>query len=196
MRFTFGIIFLLALLCGVVAAQDPPPPVKEYSANAWKEFSSAEGRFSISLPGTPKAEVRTLDAPIGKLSIHFFTLETDLGQYYIDYKDFPVAPTTPEEIKEALDSSRDKALAGGARLLVENDVSMAGVVARELLVQKGDFTLRARFFFVKSRSYQLILGTLPNVVFKNAKPSANAADRTDLFEMVSRKFFDSFKVTP
>jgi len=195
MRFNFGIIVLMVLLCSVVFAQDPPPPVKEYRATAWKEFKSAEGRFSISLPGTPKPEVRTLDTPIGKLTIHFFTLDTDLGQYYIDYKDFPVAPTTPEETKEALDSARDKALAGGARLLVENDVSMAGVVARELLVQKGAFILRARFFSVKSRSYQLILATLPNVVFKNGKPSANAADRTDLFEMVSKKFFDSFKVT-
>jgi hypothetical protein len=195
MRVAFGTIFLIALLCGGVVAQGPPPPVKEYNASAWKEFSSAEGKFSISLPGTPKPEVRTMDTSIGKLTTHAFTLQTDFGVYYISYIDFPMSPTTPEENKEALDHSRDHALKEGTRLIVENDVSMAGVVGRELLVENNKWIMRARYFFIKTRLYQIILTTLPNVVFKNAKPSANAADRTDLFEMVSKELFDSFKVT-
>jgi hypothetical protein len=200
MRSTFGTIFLIALLCGAVVAQDPPPPmapppVKESNADAWKEFSSAEGKFSISLPGTPTAEQRTMDTSIGKLTTHAFTLQTDFGVYYIAYIDFPVGPETPEENKQALDYSREQAVSGGVRLLVENDVTMAGAVGRELLIAKNRWIMRARYFYVKKRLYQIILTSLPHRVFKDGKPSANAADRTDLFEMVSKRLFDSFKVT-
>jgi hypothetical protein len=189
-------MFLIALLCGVVLAQEPPPPVKEYNATAWKEFSSAEGKFSISLPGVPQAEVRTMDTPIGKLTTHSFTLQTDLGVYFISYTDFPVSPTTPAEKKAALDSASNQALKErGVRLIVENDVSMAGVVGRELLVEKSNWIMRARYFFVQARAYQIIFTTAPNAAFKSGKPSANAADRTDFFEMVSKKLFESFKVT-
>ena len=195
MRFTFPIIFLIALLCSVVTAQDPPAPVREYSETAWKEFKSAEGKFSIALPGTPKEEVSTQDTKIGKLTSHYFDLETDLGHYLLTYVDVPKAPTTPEDIKAALDSARDQALSSGARLLLENDISMAGVVGRELLVEQNGLILRARYFFVKERLYQIIFVAQPNTVFNNGKPSANPANYTDLFQMVSKKLFDSFKVT-
>ena len=191
-------MFLMTVLSGVAAGQGaptPPPSVKEYNAEAWKEFSSAEGKFSISLPGAPKPEVRTMDTRIGKLTTHAFFLQTDFGHYYVHYVDFPAGPETLAETKEFLDGGREAALAGGARLLVENDVSIGGVAGRELLVEKGPIIIRARHFFVKARSYQIIFTTLPDAVFKNGKPSANAADRTELFELVSRRFLDSFKLT-
>ena len=195
MRFTFSIMFLIALLCSVAAAQDPPPPVKEYSETAWKEFKSAEGRFSIALPGTPKEEVSTQDTKIGKLTVHYFNLETDLGHYLLTYVDVPYSPTTPEDTKAALDSARDQALAAGARRLLENEISVAGVVGRELLVEQNGLIVKARFFFVKERLYQIILATRPNTVFSNGKPSSDPANYTELFQSVSKKLFDSFKVT-
>jgi len=195
MRLTFPIIFLIALFCSVVAAQDPPDPVREYSEPAWKEFKSAPGKFSITLPGTPKEEVSTQDTKIGKLTTHYFNLETDLGHYLVTYVDVPKSPTTPDDNKAALDSARDQALSSGARLLIENDISVAGVVGRELLVEKNGLIVKARFFFVKERLYQILFVTHPNTVFNDAKPSANPANYTDLFQMVSKKFFDSFKVT-
>lgn len=192
-------MFLMAVLSGVAAAQGsptPPPAVKEYNAEAWREFISVEGKFSISLPGTPKPEVRTMDTRIGKLTTYAFGLQTDFGHYYFHYVDFPAGPETPAETKEFLDGGREAALAGGARLLIENDVSIGGVAGRELLVEKGPVIIRARHFFVKTRSYQIIFTTLPDAVFKNGKPSANAADRTELFELISKRFLDSFKLTP
>ena len=187
---------LIALFCGSAFAQDPPPPVKEYNASAWKEFKSTEGKFSVSLPGIPKPDVRTMDTGIGKLTTHSFALQTDLGTYYIAYIEFPASPTTPEETRDALDSARDHALAGGGRLLDEKDIRIdGGGLGRELLVENHGWIMKARYFYFKDCLYQIIFSTLPEVVFKNGKPSANAADRTELFEMVSKKFFDSLKVT-
>lgn len=175
--------------------QDPPPPVKEYSQTAWKEFKSAQGGFSIVVPGQPKEEVSTQDTKIGKLTTHYFDLETDLGHYLVTYVDVPKPPTTPEDIKAALDNSRDRAVANGARLLIENDISVAGVVGRELLLEHNGLILRTRSFFVNGRLYQIILVARPNTVFNSGKPSADPAGYTDLFQMVSKRFFDSFKVT-
>ncbi len=188
-------MFLIALLGSVVAAQAPPLPAKEYSATVWTEFKSADGRFSVTLPGTPKEEVSTQDTNIGKLTVHYFNLQTDLGHYLLTYVDVPKAPATPDDIKAALDSARDQALSTGAHLLIENDISVAGVVGRELLVEQDGLILKARYFFVKERLYQIILAARPATVFNNGKASANPANYTDLFAMVSKKFFDSFKVT-
>jgi hypothetical protein len=127
--------------------------------------------------------------------VHYFDLETDLGHYLLTYVDVPKAPATPADIKAALDGARDQALSSGAHLLLENDISVAGVVGRELLVEQNSFILKARYFFVKERLYQIILITRPNTVFKSGKPSADPASYTDLFQMVSKRLFDSFKLT-
>jgi len=195
MKLGFSIIMTLALLCCGVQAQQPPPPVKEYSASSWKEFESKEGKFSISLPGSPVSRSRTLDTKIGKLTTNEFALETDVGLYYISYTDFPVAPETPEEVRSALDSSRDQAVAGGATLIGENDVWLGEVMGRELLAKKGPFIFHARYFTTKGRLYQVILTAKPNVIFSNAQPSSNPSDFTDLYRTTSKRFFESFKLT-
>lgn len=195
MRFRITIVILLALFASAVVAQDPPPPVKEYNPNAWKEFTSDEGRFTVSVPGTPRQRNSTLETPLGPITTYAFLLETEMALYYMSYADFPqVGPMTPQDQKEALDSSRDRAIADGARLISESDVLVAGNIGRELLVDKNGVILRSRFFHVNGRLYQLILGVKPTTAFSNGKPSAKPADRTAIFEQTSTKFFDSFKL--
>ena len=195
MRFGFSIIMTVALLCCGVQAQQPPPPVKEYSTSSWKEFDSKDGKFSISFPGTPISRSRTLDTKIGKLTTHEFALETDLGVYYVSYTDFPVAFETPDEIREALDSSRDQAVAGGASLISENDVWLGDLLGRELLAKKGPYIFHARYFTTKGRLFQTILTAKPNTVFKDGEPTTNPSDFTEMYRTTSKKFFESFKLT-
>jgi hypothetical protein len=190
----FSIILLVALLCSSVIAQKQLAPAKDDHASDWKEFSSAEGRFTVSLPEIPKADISTVDTPVGPLKSHFFVVETDKFLYYVAYVDLPAGPETPEENKEALDSSRDRALANH-RLISENDVTLDGIVGRELLVDRDGLIMNGRFFYAKQRLYHVILTARPYVVFRDGKPSPHAKDRTALFEKTSAKFFDSFKVT-
>jgi len=74
-RFKFSILLLVALLCSSVIAQTRPAPVD--SASDWKEFSSAEGQFTVSLPGPPKVDIATVGTPVGPLKSHFFVVETE-----------------------------------------------------------------------------------------------------------------------
>lgn len=187
-------MLLVALLCSSVMAQKQSAPAKDDNVSGWKEFSSAAGQFTVSLPGTPKADIATVGTPFGSLKSHFFVLETGTFLYYVSYVDLPAGPETPEENKEALDESRDRALANH-RLISENDITLDGIAGRELLVDRNGLILKGRFFYAKQRLYHVILTAPTNVVFREGKPSPHAKDRTDLFEKTSAKFFDSFKLT-
>jgi hypothetical protein len=196
MKFVFATFMLVALLGGSVVAQDPPPAVKEYNPAAWKEFKSDAGHFSVSLPGTPTKRDNTLDTPLGPLTSHSFILQTDQAAYYISYSGFPkVGPMTTQDLKEMLDSSRDRVIADGAHLISEADVSLGGTTGRELLVEKNGMILLARFVYINETLYNVIIGAEATTAFRTGKPSANVADRTDVFNKTATKYFDSFKVT-
>ena len=197
MRFTLSTIALLImLLSGSVMAQDPSSPPKSEDASAvGKEFKSTEGGFTVVFPGTPKLEEQTANTGIGPIKTHLAILETSSSVYYVSYVDLPAGLETPEEIKQGLDSSRDQAIAGGHRLINENDVTVGGVGGRELLMEKNGLIIRARFFYLKQRLYQLIFGTPATLAFRNGKSSANPADRTEQYETTSKRFFESFKLT-
>ena len=188
-------IVLVVLLGSSTMAQTRPAAVQEDNASGWKEFSSAEGQFKVSLPGTPRSDIATVGTPFGELKSHFFVLETDTFLYYVSYVDLPAGPQTPEEIKAALDQSRDRALAK-ARLISENDITLEGIAGKELLVAgESGLILKGRFFYAKQLLYHVIVSAPSNVVFRDGKPSPNAKDRTDLFEQSSAKFLDSFRLS-
>ena len=196
MRFGFSVIMIVALLGGggQAQAQTRTTVVKESRPSSWKEFSSREGKFSISLPGDPKPSVRTMDTQIGKVTTHSFTVEGDLGIYYVAYVDFPVWPENPDDIRAGLDSSRDQAARGGL-LISENDVQLGEVLGREIMVKKNDLILHARYFFAKGRLFQAILTSAPQIAFKEGEPSSNPSDLTDVYKSAAKRFFDSFKIT-
>jgi len=188
------ILFLMMLLCGSVMAQTQPPATKD-DASVWKEFSSAEGGFTVSLPGTPKADVTELNSNKGPLKTHFFTLEVDDLAFYISYADVSVSPKTAGEREAALDRIRDQ-VASRHRILNERIITLDGVVGRELLIRREiGLIMRGMFFYAKGRLYYLIITVPPTVAFRNGEPSTNQADLTELFETTSRRFFGSFKLT-
>ena len=194
MRLGFSVIMIVALLGGSVQAQTKAKLIKEERASSWKEFDSKEGKFSVSLPGAPIPSVRTMDTTIGKVTTHSFSVEGDLGIYYVAYVEFPVSPETPDEIRAGLDSSRDQASRDG-HLISENDVSLGDVLGREILVKKNNLIFHARYFFTKGRLFQAILTSAPQIVFKEGEPTSNPSDFTDTYRTSAKKFFDSFKLT-
>jgi hypothetical protein len=195
MRFILRVVLLLAFV-SAVAAQDPPPPAVEYSSKIWKEFTSKEGRFSVSFPGTPKQQDRTLQTALGPVTTHDFVVQSDVSAYYLSYSEFPnVGALTASDQREMLDSSRDRAIRDGAKLISEADVSVGGTPGREFLAEKNGMILRARVVYSNGRLYNIIIGVAANTAFSDGKPSPNAANRTEFFEEISAKFFDSFKLT-
>jgi len=194
MRFKFSVILLVVLLCGAMVAQERPAPDQGGNPCGWKEFSSAEGQFTVCVPETPKTGIANVGTIGGPLKTHFFFVEADKFLYYISYADLSVSPQTPAENKMALDQTRDRTAAKG-HVLSDNDVTFDGILGREMLLDRNGTIQKGRFFYAKERLYYVILTATPSVAFRDGKPSANPADRTELFETASKRFFDSFKLT-
>lgn len=173
----------------------PPPPVIEYKPDNWKEFSSAEGRFAILVPGVPTLTTIKVETAIGTIDLHNYALATDTAFYLVSYGDFPIIPVEPEAIRKALDGGRDNMLAKGKnqKLISETEFIFNGQITREWFIHRGDFIARFRAFFIKGRLYQIAIGTPLDMTFKTGQPSANPQDRTDFYEATANKFFDSFK---
>ena len=175
----------------------PPAAAVEYDDKAWKEFSSAEGGFSILMPGTPQAKTQEVASPPGKVSFRTFELRTNTGVYDVSYSDLPIYSEDPAHISEGLDANRDALLKStGLKLLSEKAITFDGVPGREWLLVGNEGVVRRRIIIVKDRLYTLSFVTAPNVAFNSGRPSADPAERTDFYEATAAKFFDSFKVTP
>ena len=52
-------------------SQKGAAPAKADNASDWKEFSSAEGQFTVFLPGTPKADIAIVGTPVKPPQIPF-----------------------------------------------------------------------------------------------------------------------------
>jgi len=176
-------------------APGPPPPVAEYNPANWKEFTSAEGGFAVSMPGVPAISSEPVDTELGRIVIQMYVLTTKLGEYGVSYSDLPVRANDAATVRKVLDGSRDQILANGANRLSENDVTLDGILGRELIFEKGGVLGRHRMFLVDGRLYALILATAANVAFNNGTPSSNPNERTSLYETTCARFFGSFRFT-
>lgn len=198
---TYLLAFTLVLdLTSLTFAQEAKPPqsarapVESNPAN-WKELKSAAGGFSVSMPGEPQTESEPTDTEAGRVEIHSFTVETDLGTYYVSYTVFPKYSEEPSAVKSVLDAGRDEQVSKGARLLNEKEVKLTGgVVGLEWLIENEGLILRNRTFFVKGRLYQVMFVTTPEVAFKTGKASSDPKDRTELYEEIASRFQGSFKL--
>lgn len=190
-RYFFTLALIVAFVCVAGAQQKPPAP------ESWKEVRSTEGGFSVSMPGDPQRESEPTDTDAGRVEIHSYVLETDLGTYYVSYTVFPQSSDEPSAVKAVLEAARDEQVARGAKLLNDREATLpGGIIGLEWLVESEGLILRNRTFFVKGRLYQILFVTTPEVAFKNGKASSNANDRTTVFEEIASRFHGSFKLLP
>lgn len=167
--------------------EKPPPPAHESGQQAWKEFSSAEGRFSILFPGTPKSLTTTENSKLGPVDMRMFYLETSAANYMVAFADIPVNPTSPDEVKILLDGGRNRLLANKQRRLIsESEITIGDHLGRELIVEDVDGITKARYYLVKQRLYQVFI-VMPDD--RNASPEI-----IKMHEATKSRFLDSFKL--
>jgi len=188
---------LLAIATHAQTTNSTPthPPVVAYNPVNWKEVTSAEGGFTISMPGQPTVVSGPLDPTLPALVMRLHVLATDLAEFGVGYVDFPVKANDPTVAKRFLDGARDELLANGAKLLNETDITLEGIVGRELIVDHMGGIFRAWMFFVNGRSYNVSLATKSSFAFTGGKPSSNPKDRNDSYEKLCSRFFGSFRFT-
>lgn len=133
----------------------PAPP----EVTGMQAFSSAEGRFNIELPGTPKTSAKPLTLQGGGAStLHQFwvDLDSDNITYMVIYNDYPAdyASASPQELLQTMRDGivRDKTLT--------SDVPMElfGVPGRAFTaMDKDGWQYAVHQFLDGTRLYQLIV---------------------------------------
>ena len=155
----------------------------------WQVFVSQDGGFSVRLPGEPSPGVQTVPTAAGTFALHTFLYQNETAGYYVGYADYPAGLVEGANMKRLLDGARDGAVATvHGTLLSEKDLSLAGVPARQVVIQAPylgslqTIVVTARFGMAGNRQYQL-------QALSAGTPTATGNVRIDAF-------FDAFSLTP
>ena len=128
----------------------------------WKEFSTTEGGFAVSMPGAPKQEKETDQDGLTSYSFSV-ELEQPESVYMVTYYDVPeVAQATPEQVKELLDGAPDAFAKGGnTNLTRSQNITLDGNPGREFdFTSDEGFAGKGRVYLVKQRLF-LVVGVTP-----------------------------------
>ena len=173
MRRTFAILLVLLVSAFVSAAQ---------ASGEWIKYTSAEGRFSVSMPHEPKVSTQDTTAASGEKLAQFLAVSGDgNGGFMAAYFDYR------SDMTFSLDKARDGMVATlHATVLAEDQISLGGSPGKQVKflakAETGEeFLDRARLYDVDRRIYVL------QCIFPKAEDSPAIIAKCE-------KFFDSFKV--
>lgn len=185
------LVFSLLLFISIaVAAQNPPATEPDLIPERWKEFVAPDGTFRVMMPNIPTESSESADARTS-MTLQVYALVTKTAEYSVGYMEFAKDIEHMQSSKLTLDGMRDRVLANeNAKLLSEQDISMAGHPGRALAMEVSDGIFRDICFVVGNRLYTASIFT----------PRVNAASQTELDgmrksqETVAKRFLDSFKL--
>ncbi len=144
-----------------------------------QEFDSAEGRFSILMPGTPKADSEqvalTNDTPARNATLYYFAVsqQNDNISYMVLYNDYPpdLANDAPEAV---LQRARDGATQGKT-LLTDTPVVLNGVPGRAYSYRDSDgTTFDVHQYLAGRRLYDVMIVTNKNYTAKDRDAFMNS----------------------
>ncbi len=161
-----------ALLFGLVLS------VPALAADTWSEFKSSEGGFAVLMPGQPKLEQQPIEGATTPNNI--YGVQQGDRSFVVSYHEYApdvIKRTTADRLLAGVEHDSADAVKGTVR--VDRNMVLGGHQAREVVIDKGAQTMKARYVLAGDRLYQ--------VVFLGAKGAENGPDAT--------KFLDSFRLT-
>jgi len=136
-----------------------------------QEFKSGPGGFSVQVPPDVEftettQEIDSGNPDVGILSLHnYFMSITGEDVYQIFYYDYPVElASNPDVSEDLLNGARDGWLNTVNGLLIEQEteLSLGNFPGREMVVEASidnqDMKIKARYFLVGNRIYQIMVG--------------------------------------
>ena len=182
------IFIVLAVLFGISTVAIPKllkGGKADYSNLSWNEYRSPDGKFSVSLPATPKMSERAVPSTIGTAQAHLLEATMDKSSTcMLLYADYPV-----ERINMSEETLYEQALQGAAQgsnmlgIGSKKYVTLNGYRGMEAELKptpesKADISGTARLFWVTPRLYVLVA----------------AGPKTAEFRAVQTRCLESFKL--
>jgi len=152
-------LLLAALLIGSLLLAGCNKPGKP-STTEWKT-TTAEGRFSFQMPGSPAVKTQKQDTPAGEVEMKSFDLTVDSGKasYNFMTMDLPAVLGEPKgvEIEQRLEGAQQGAVANvKGKLLESKKVKIVGYPGRDCLVQiPGAGIARLRFALMRRTLFMM-----------------------------------------
>jgi hypothetical protein len=150
---------ILAVFCLAGILPDAP------QESSWKQVSSTDGRFTVSMPDEPRTNTIVTETREGRLVTHTTsTTDQNLNEYQVSWTEYPhhesieqrARSRTLERVRDALAISND------ARVFQDSSITSEGHPARAFSMKKADGRiLSVRIYFVKNRFYQVMADTKP-----------------------------------
>lgn len=147
----------------------------------WKEYKSAQGRFSVQVPGTFQIDPQKLNDPNEPSMLYLHTLQARPHSFLITYGDYPQGVLDRVGREKVQDNIRDAFLASiKGKTVSETKAKLGENSGRDLTADFGQgLAVRYRCFLVKDRVYHFA------VICEKANIGAEPVKR----------FLDSFKIT-
>ena len=151
---------------------------------SWQDFSSDAGKFTVSMPATPKETSQSVDTAAGKIDLHLFTAQVGTSAYLVSYSDYPADMMSQADPAKVLDGAMNGAVTNvSGTILSSQDVTLDGNPGKDFtadgkITKPGDGSVRGRIYLVKNRLYQIII-----VGLKDQIPAADADKYMQSFKL-------------
>ncbi len=145
------------------------------------EFTSKEGRFSVSMPGEPGKQTDNIPTAVGSIETHIFMVEKSNIAYMVAYSDYP-----SEMVQQ---SNPDDVLDGAKKGAMQN---IDGKITKEELIAYGEAPAVELYFSAKGGKGK---GQAVIVLSGNRLYQALAVGSNLLYpDRTVEKFIDSFAI--
>lgn len=155
-------------------------PTNAATIDAWKQYSSAAGRFSVGFPNKPQTSEDKMNANGIPTTVHTFAADLGARAFIVSYNDYPMKALAGSDPRDLLVGAEKGALNNVQGKLIDDQAFKFGNYhARSYAVKvQGDHVVRANMIMVGNRLYQILV----------VVPTAEA-DSADV-----KKFFGSFEL--
>jgi len=158
-------ILLIALVVVIAVAKFIPRDTVE----PFEEFSSADGRFTVLMPGDPKSSFQTRQTPIGPATTLKYIGGNDSAAFMVTCVDYPPQITEAGNMIQMLDKVKTQLIASRKGTLVsDSSYNFHGHDGKEMIIEDSQgYTVRMRLFFIGRRLYQLtVVGHSDKILYQ------------------------------
>jgi hypothetical protein len=139
---------------------------------AEETYSPKDGKFSVRFPGKPKEQSQSVKTELGNLRVMTVVHASADGKTnWVSHTDYPADAVKPENRSKLVDGARDGMKGMDGKVVTEKDIECGTkkLPGREVLFDRGKFSVRCRFVIRDQRLYQVaVLGPGEYVTGKEA----------------------------
>ncbi|MEA5477311.1 hypothetical protein VB774_06725 [Pseudanabaena galeata UHCC 0370] len=133
---------------------------KPVTTNAWQDYKSSTGKFSVQLPSKPQEQSQDQPTDVGTIKLNMVIAEANESGYFVGYADFPNKIDDPAAIQKGLSDSVKGSVSNlKGEIKSEKEYLLGDIPCRDFeasgKVQTTDVSMKGRFCLADNRLYQV-----------------------------------------